>query len=181
MEHSYRVLTPRLMLRPFTEHDLEHVRGWRNHEQLLFQEEALSQTEQHLNGYERYRQNEHDMMFMAVHLKDEKPIGTGALFRVNRTNSSAEFGRVLIGNSDYQGLGLGEEIVKGLTQFGIVGLGLNTIELYVKITNTRAIKIYMNCGYVHDRTFRHYGPKSSGGSLIRMICTYAHYHRENLN
>lgn len=178
MDHSYRTLTPRLLLRPLTEHDLEVVMQWRHQDpiRIWFQQDDSLQPEQHLSWFERYRQNDQDMMFTAIQLEHEIPIGTGAIYRIDKLNGVAEFGRVLIGNERFQGQGYGEEIVKGLTRFGIEHLGLNMIELYVKITNTRAIKIYMNCGYVHDRTFRQPYSKG-GGSLIRMVCTAAKYRK----
>ena len=171
MEHSYRILTPRLLLRPLTEHDLERVRGWRNqdHIRIWFHDDQPIEPEQHLSWYERYRQNNHDMMFIAVQLDKEIPIGTGALYRIDPARKMAEFGRVLIGDINYQGQGYGEEIVRSLTSFGFERLRLQTIELFVKVTNTRAIKIYMNCGYVHDRSYRHYGTKETG-TLVRMVC-----------
>lgn len=171
MEHSYRILSPRLMLRPLTEHDLERVRGWRNqdHIRIWLQDDHLIEPEQHQSWYERYRQNDQDMMFIAVHLDNEVPIGTGALYKIDPTRKIAEFGRVLIGDIDYQGQGYGEEIVRSLTRFGLERLRMQTIELFVKVTNTRAIKIYMNCGYVHDRSYRNYGNKETG-SLVRMVC-----------
>ena len=179
MEHSHRILTPRLLLRPLTEHDLERVRGWRNQEniRIWFQDDQLIQPEQHLSWYERYRTNANDMTFIAVQLRQEIPIGMGALYRIDHINGIAEFGRVLIGDIDYQGQGYGEEIVRGLTKFGLEQLGMNTVELFVKITNTRAIKAYMNCGYVHDRSYRQPGARGSS-SLIRMICTNPHYRKE---
>ncbi|MCG7405984.1 GNAT family N-acetyltransferase [Paenibacillus sp. ACRRX] len=179
MDHSYRILSPRLLLRPLTEHDLDQVRSWRNQEhiRIWFQDDHVIEPEQHFNWYERYRTNDSDMMFIAVRLDKEKPIGTAALYRINPYKRRAEFGRVLIGDSESQGQSYGEEIVKAVTQFGLNTLGLQSIELFVKVTNTRAIRIYMNCGYVHDSSYRH--PVAQGSSaLIRMVCFASKRRRE---
>lgn len=172
VDHSYRVLTSRLLLRPLTEHDLEIVLRWRRHDHIRkwFQDDLTIEPKQQLTWYERYRQREDDMMFVAVVLNENKPIGAGSLYRINKLSRTAEFGRVFIGEADAQGMGYGEEIVRGITDFGVEMLSLRWVELFVKITNTNAIRTYTNCGYVHDRKYR---PSNSRdlGSIVRMIRT----------
>lgn len=173
MDHSYRILSPRLLLRPLTEHDLEIIRTWPNQAitRIWYYDYQPLDADRIENYYERYRTNERDMMFVAVWMEHEQVIGTGSLCRIDPTMRTAELGRVYIGSPEAQGHSFGEEIVSALTAFGIRTLGLKQIELFVKVTNTRAIRVYMNCGYVHDRSYRHHRTKGATSSLIRMVYT----------
>ncbi|SMG53761.1 GNAT family N-acetyltransferase [Paenibacillus aquistagni] len=173
MDHSYRILSPRLLLRPLTEHDLEVIRTWPNHAstRIWFHDYQPIDIDRAVNDYERYRLNERDMMFVAVWMEQELAIGTASLSRIDLTMRTAELGKVYIGSPEAQGLSFGEEMVSALTAFGIGTLGLKQLELYVKVTNTRAIRVYMNCGYVHDRSYRHHRVKGATSSLIRMVYT----------
>ena len=84
---------------------------------------------------------------MFVTLYKNSPVGASALYNINMEESSAEFGRLMLGDVSQRGLGLGKRITMLTTQIGFEHLGLNRIYLEVFEENTHAFKIYESLGY----------------------------------
>jgi RimJ/RimL family protein N-acetyltransferase len=60
---------------------------------------------------------------------------------------SAHIGRVLIGDQQFRGKGLGQQIIKLLLDFSFSHLNRSTVELNVFDWNISAIKCYEKCGF----------------------------------
>ncbi len=75
------------------------------------------------------------------------PIGQVAIYLVDWVSGTAEFGRLMIGEPDATGRGLGREATVAATALALGQLGLQEIYLDVVPGNMRAIKVYEACGF----------------------------------
>jgi len=88
-----------------------------------------------------------DVRIFAIRLvSNEEIIGICQLFNIDFINSNAEL-QIRIGNSTYQGKGLGREAVKAVLQYSFNDLGLHRVYLKVFSTNVYAIKAYQKLGF----------------------------------
>jgi len=67
---------------------------------------------------------------------------------IHLTEFSAYLGRILIGNGQLRGKGLGQEIIKQLLDYCFNNLNQNNIELNVFEWNINAIKCYEKVGFI---------------------------------
>src|SRR4030095_300984 len=105
--------------------------------------------EQHRAWFDHYKQRDDDFVFVIEETETlRRPVGQAALYRVEWTSRRAEFGRLMIGDSEASSLGLGSLATAALTRFALDTWSLHEVYLDVLETNTRAIAIYEQCGYV---------------------------------
>jgi diamine N-acetyltransferase len=137
-------------LRLLESHDLAHTLMWRNQDenrQWFVHSEPVS-WENHLRWFQHYQQRDDDLVFIAEATGDPScPIGQASLYHIDWTSRSAEFGRLLIGEPAARGRGLGREITRALLELGFNAWGLTRVHLEVLAHNTRAIGIYLHCGF----------------------------------
>lgn len=81
---------------------------------------------------------------------------------------SDTFGQIvdIVVKNEYQGLGYG----KSLLDYGLnylKDMGIDTISLEVKVSNTRAIKLYESKGFILDHTIKNYYKEEDGYFYIR--------------
>ena len=81
------------------------------------------------------------------------PLGFSGFIGIDRNNRRAEL-FITIGNTTYQGRGLGKKIVTFLIRFGFSDLNLRKIYLTTLENNERAKKLYEACGFVQDGKLR---------------------------
>lgn len=84
----------------------------------------------------------------AIETKDGQHIGNIEL-RINWVHRCAELG-IPIGEKDYWGKGYGTDTVKTLLRFAFELLNLHRVYLQVAEFNTRGIRCYEKCGFVHE-------------------------------
>jgi RimJ/RimL family protein N-acetyltransferase len=82
--------------------------------------------------------------FTIVDIDTKEKIGHCEIYLME---NSAKLGRILIGKEQYRGKGVGEQIVKKLTEFAQRYMDRKEIELYVFDWNIAAIKCYEKCGF----------------------------------
>ena len=80
-------------------------------------------------------------------------IGTTGLYSIHPIAHSAEL-RILIGDKNYWGQGIGTECTKLLVDYGFSRLNLNMIWLGVNTENKPAIRVYEKSGFVHEGILR---------------------------
>ena len=144
------IVGERILLRLIAEPDLETTRSWRNqdHIRAQFFDASIIAPERHRSWFASHRERDDDFVFI-IHERVElkRDVGQCALYRIDWTRGTAEFGRLMIGDEEAAGRGLAREAVGLLTTFGLTTLGLREIVLEVKEENAVARHIYEACGY----------------------------------
>lgn len=85
------------------------------------------------------------MVFTVVNNETNASIGHAEIYV---SGTSAKLGRILIGDKNYRGKGLGQQIVHLLLQFTFSRLNKTLVELNVFDWNSNAIKCYETVGFV---------------------------------
>lgn len=149
-----------ISLVPFTQDDIEQLLFWIDSNELLlrwagtFFDHPLSQTQ-----CEQYLQSAQQSppvraIFKAVDTDTKKAIGHIELDGFDLENQSAFICRVLVGDSNYRGQGIGREIVRQVVDTAFTHLDLHRLAVSVLEFNTAAIRCYEQCGFQHEGCYR---------------------------
>lgn len=141
----------RIVLRLLEERDLPMTLSWRNQDDIRkwFLNSAIITPEQHRSWWERYRNRDDDFVFVIEErVTLQRPVGQVGLYHIDREQRTAEFGRLLIGDREAQGHGLGSMASRGLLKTAFSHWNLRTVYLEVRSLNRRAIALYRSCGFV---------------------------------
>jgi RimJ/RimL family protein N-acetyltransferase len=84
-------------------------------------------------------------IFKVIHVADDKNIGHAELLFLGE--GKARICRVLIGNKNYRGLGIGQAIIEALVTKAYGELQMSYLELNVYDWNISAIKCYEKVGF----------------------------------
>jgi RimJ/RimL family protein N-acetyltransferase len=88
-----------------------------------------------------------DSLAMAIHLRDDRLVGTCALSQLDADNGSALF-HITIGEVDAWGHGYGTEATRLMVGHALDALGLHRVGLTVFAFNERAIRAYRSVGFI---------------------------------
>jgi len=99
---------------------------------------------------ELYISDENRFPFKVIKSETCEVIGHAEIY--HSKNKVAKLCRILIGDKNLRGQGIGEEIVKELVEFAFNELSALSIELNVYDWNTSAIKCYEKVGFVVDQS-----------------------------
>lgn len=105
--------------------------------------------------YEKLRKSKHDVVFAIIDKKSNKMIGNAGLYEINWLARHAEL-RIVIGEKQYWGKGIGTDIVRALVKYGFDNLNLNKVHLGCNADDKRANKCYKKAGFVYEGTIRDY-------------------------
>lgn len=138
-----------LILRLISNFDIETLRLWRNKEEnrTKFIYDGIISSEQQINWYESYKIKNNDLMFIVSESSSGILFATVSLYDIDFTNLSAEFGRIMIGEEDYKGKGLGAKITSAIVNYAFEELNLKNVYLEVFSDNLSAIKTYEKAGF----------------------------------
>lgn len=143
----------RIQLRPLQYEDLPFTLMWRNNPEIRrwFLNSMTITEEQHLSFFQKYLDNENDIIY-GIELLNQthQIIGQISLYNIDWENLRAEFGRLMIGNES-QGKGYAGEATKLLIDYAITELGMKEIFLEVYCDNFRAINIYKKHGFKNTK------------------------------
>jgi len=146
----------RVILRLLEMDDLPLTLSWRNQDNIRkwFIHTDIIQEEKHYSWFERYRELDNDFVFMIL-AKDleNQPVGQISLYNINWEAGSAEYGRLMIGNSIAQGKGYAKQATVLLLDFALNTLGLGEVFLEVKSDNISAMAVYKSAGFVVTESF----------------------------
>ena len=159
-----RLLPPligsRVRLRLLTATDLPLTRAWRNQDHIRkwFLTSHVINPEQHAAWFRDYTQKDTDFVFIIEEMDKRnethdtpkpvgKPIGQISLYKIEWQRRRAEYGRLMIGESQATGRGLAKEATQLLLRYGFQQLGLEEIKLETLSHNTTAIGLYQACGF----------------------------------
>lgn len=136
----------RLILKPIDKDDVEWLRTTRNkHKEHFFDASEISK-EQQRQWYAKYVETGgKDQMFI-IQLKSGEKIGTVAVYNINVTDRSADFGRFLL-LEEYRHHGYAEEAVKCLLDYCFDSMRLYKLKIGVHLDNIDAIAIYARAGF----------------------------------
>lgn len=93
------------------------------------------------------------LIFSVICEENQEIVGYFQLTEINFINRNAKLG-IVIAEKNYQGKGLGKEIMQLGLDYGFKYLGLYKISLEVLATNEKAIKLYKKMGFIDEGTFK---------------------------
>jgi len=137
------------------------VAKWVNDEEItyyMFTGQIPKNSNQIFDEFKKLLESRDNIVFLVLDNKNKKPIGYTGLFDINHVARKAEF-RILIGDKDFWGKGLGMEITELMTFYGFDRLNLNKIYCGYVNENKAAGKAYKKAGYIkegelHDDVYR---------------------------
>lgn len=137
----------RVKLAPISDCDIELIRSWRNRDEIRawFNDSAPIGSTQQQAWFRSYADNPDDLMFLVRRAADMKPVGTVALYFVDRQAGRAEFGRLIVAEARGEGLGYAATI--RACRIAFEGMDMKTLTLEVKSANVAARRIYDAAGF----------------------------------
>ncbi len=143
----------RIVLRALEERDVEQLRLWRNHPELIgyhCSDIPVSQISQ-ARWYENCASNPKQILFI-IEDEENNRIGYTLIKNLDHKNRNAEIGLHL--DPSAQGKGYGKEAFQTLIQYCFNELNLHRLYLEVFDFNERAIKLYETLGFQTDGRMR---------------------------
>ncbi|WP_087975132.1 GNAT family N-acetyltransferase [Oceanobacillus rekensis] len=98
--------------------------------------------------------NSDKLVYKVVDIETEDVIGHISLGKIDRKNKSARVGKVLVGNKNVRGKGIGEQMIKEILTIAFDELYLHRISLGVYDFNTPAISCYEKLGFAKEGLLR---------------------------
>ena len=144
-----------VILRPFEKEHLEAYRKWVNDPDIgsLIDRALPVSREEHERWYAALLENRNAVVFAIETGSESRYIGNILLWDINWQHRKAEL-RILIGDKNYQGKGLGVEAIKMLVAFVFGNLNLNKVYAYVLSSNERAKKAFERSGFSTEGTLK---------------------------
>lgn len=146
----YSFLYGSFVFQPISHKDIELLRNWRNkfENRTNFIFDEVISSEQQINWYLSYKVKNDDVVFMISEMSSGKLFATASLYNIDFKSSSAEFGRLMIGDEDFKGKSIGKVITSALISYAFNDLKLSKIYLEVFADNEIAIRTYERSGFV---------------------------------
>jgi RimJ/RimL family protein N-acetyltransferase len=137
-----------VILRPFEKKDFEDYRKWVNNPVIAsLVDRALPVTKQeHEEWCSALVENKNAVVFAITSASDACYIGNVWLWGIDWRHRKAEL-RIIVGDENYHGKGLGTEAIELITMFAFKKLNLNRIFAYVLNSNERAKKAFEKAGF----------------------------------
>lgn len=98
--------------------------------------------------------NSENLIYKVVSVETGEVIGHISLGEIDRKNKSAKIAKVLIGNKDVRGKGIGQRMIKEILRVAFEELNLHRVNLVVLETNKSAIECYKKVGFVEEGRMR---------------------------
>ncbi|MBN2350368.1 MAG: GNAT family N-acetyltransferase [Bacteroidales bacterium] len=89
------------------------------------------------------------LYFTIETIKDNKPVGYTLFRDISEIHKNCMFG-IIIGENEQRGKGLGNETLHLMLEYGFNALNMYKIKLEVLESNTRAVQLYKNAGFVQE-------------------------------
>lgn len=130
-----------IRLRNLRSTDLAYTLKWRNESRNAFLDTAEITMKEHREWYRRYKVKDSDHVFIIE--SNGTRVGQMAIYDIAGTD--AEFGRMMI-DKEQRHQGIAHRAMRLL----LANLYDFTLRLVVKTDNSRAIKLYEDCGFRRD-------------------------------
>lgn len=151
-QEKYFLHNNNIGLRGFQRDDLSVFKNWLSDSAVTKYLEmgAKPYTDQMLEAvYVEACENPNAIVFTICDLKTDLPIGTTGLYLINWPGRRAQY-RILVGNADYLGKGIGSAVNSMVVEYGFKRLNFHNIYLGVNADNEAAIKSYKKTGFVEE-------------------------------
>lgn len=136
-----------IKLEQFDETDFDRLISWIDSEEFMLQFAGPIFTfPLTTDQLDLYISDKNRFALKVISLETGKVIGHSEVY--NSGNKIVKLCRILLGDKNLRGRGIGEEIVKGLVEFSFNKLDALTIELNVYEWNTSAIRCYEKVGFI---------------------------------
>jgi RimJ/RimL family protein N-acetyltransferase len=144
-----------ISLRKFESRDVEALFSFRNDRDITSQLGGFSTgySRVDLENWINYHGSRSDEVIYALVDETDMAFGHVGLYQLDHRVRKAEFA-VLIGQTSFQGRGLGRSISSWMIDFGFSELNLNKITLSVLQSNIRAHTLYKSLGFVQEGVLR---------------------------
>jgi len=103
--------------------------------------------------YVKLKKSKHDIVFAITY--NSNIIGIAGLYDINWVARHTEL-RIVIGETNCLGQGMGTSVVKAIVKYAFEKLNLNKVYLGVNASDVRANKCYQKAGFVNEGTTRDY-------------------------
>lgn len=147
----------------FRKVDLSHCTqtyvNWLNDPEvnLYLESGRTTQTLQDLENFINGLQNRNDVVFWAIHLKENnKHIGNVKIDSINKMHQRGEYG-IMMGDKTEWGKGYAKEASQAIMDFCFEKFKLRKITLGVVEDNVAAVKLYQNLGYIQEGLYKSHG------------------------
>jgi len=150
------IIGEKTVLRRVEKEDLERIAEWRNTPKInkyFFNLFPICKSNQE-RWFEQLMNSSHRILFVIADKKNRKPIGTVGLKNIDFKNQSAEYGNVLIGESDYRSKGYAFDATMTLLKFSFGEMNLERIYVYVLEFNSKAVRLYEKIGFQKEGILR---------------------------
>lgn len=148
MKHNYKIEISDIILRQLEQGDIEHLRQWRNDDKnnKYLRKIGYITPEQQNKWYNSYLENDNEIAFAIVENKNlNRIVGSCSLY--NFIDNQVEFGKILIGDIEAHGRGIGLIVTKAVVDFAFNKLNINKVVLECYEHNIPAQKIYTKAGF----------------------------------
>lgn len=143
-------------LRPLAREDLPQVADWSHDREVtrhLYRGTFPTYAEDADRAYDAMVKASNEYELAVMWRPENRFVGVAGLHTINWIARSAEF-RILLGDRDSWGHGIGTEVAQLLTAWGIEILNLRRIWLGVNAANVGAHRSYEKAGFVHEGILR---------------------------
>lgn len=147
-------------LERFERRDIPQLLEWVNTEKLLHQWGGsgfqypldTKQLEEYISSTEK--ENADVLAYKVIEEQSGKTIGHISIARINRKHRSARIGRVLVGDTEVRGRGIGEQMMKKALEIAFGELKMHRVSLGVFDFNKPAIACYEKVGFTKEGLLR---------------------------
>jgi RimJ/RimL family protein N-acetyltransferase len=141
-------------LRPFGRQHLARTLQWTNDPELsrLLDRSRAVEPDEHERWFAALAERR-DTLFFAIELDDASHLGNVWLVDIDRRHRKAEM-RIIIGEPDRLGAGLGSRALDLMARHAFDLLGLHRLYAYVLAFNPRARRAFEKAGFVLEGTLR---------------------------
>lgn len=147
-------------LERFERADISKLLAWVDSERLLRQWGGpgfnYPLDEQQLDEYvmKTEKKGTDTYAYKVIREADEKVIGHVSLARINHSHHSARIGRVLVGDPEVRGQGMGEQIIREILRIAFDEMKMHRVSLGVFDFNSPAIACYEKVGFIKEGLLR---------------------------
>lgn len=147
-------------LKYFERADFEQLINWIDSPSFLLQwggpEFNYPLNDAQLEKYIKNANNENaeTMIYKAIDDETGKTIGHISLGKIDRKNKSARVGKVLAGDKNTRGKGIGQQMIKEILKIAFDELQLHRVSLGVFDFNVSAIACYEKAGFIKEGLLR---------------------------
>jgi UDP-4-amino-4,6-dideoxy-N-acetyl-beta-L-altrosamine N-acetyltransferase len=146
-----------IYLREIQRADISFINRWRNDKNIVnflgapFRFINIETDEKWFEFYLSSRNN--NLRLAICETENNKLLGVVYLLQIDWINRSAEYA-IQIGETSYQGGGVGLQATIKILEHAFIDLNLNRIHLTVLSCNNRALKLYNKIGFVEEGLLR---------------------------